>query len=165
MSTEKKSVRGRILPVLALSAVAALAVLCLQTPSYASAPNPGSRTTTLTTVSDHRWPADHVLQSVLTSDFPVGDCIMNHRLSDVEIDTTSHEFIWDATALTTHTNNADIWHGTFQFRNAANVLRLTVGPYDGARMTVINQPYGWQVIVPLTTVPTDATTVTWIGAC
>src|SRR3954454_20488040 len=108
----------------------------------ASAPNPGFRTVAA------GFDASGNLTSVLPVNFAVGDCT---QLSGSTIVVTRPAangavfFSWHARAFTSHTNSADIWHGTFTFRTAFGTIIRTVGPLDGARMTQINQVYTWDV--------------------
>jgi hypothetical protein len=43
--------------------------------------------------------------------------------------------------FTRHTNHADVWHQSFQFKTLHNTTVLAIGGFDGPQMTKINTNY------------------------
>jgi len=88
-----------------------------------------------------------VVTSTLSDLFHVGDCTQFPGSSSVSLsqpDSAGNAILeWRATANTKHTNNADIWHISFKFKNNFNQIVLAAPQLDGARMTVINSTYTW----------------------
>ncbi|MBW8806593.1 MAG: hypothetical protein JF587_22475 [Catenulisporales bacterium] len=131
----------------------------------ASAPNPGFRTVAA------GFDASGNVTSVLPVNFAVGDCTLFNGSTIAVTKPTANGvvfFNWHAQAFTAHTNNADIWHGTFTFKTAFGTVIGTIGPLDGARMTQINHVYSWDVPGNATFDPAlfgAITQVVWRGEC
>ncbi|WP_214327506.1 hypothetical protein [Nonomuraea sediminis] len=117
------------------------------------------------------------ITSTLPFPFSAGDCTQLGGgspafQSEVRLDKPDasgrSRFTWDAFTYTRHTNNADIWHGTFRFRTAFGTPVLTVGPFDSVPMRATFHTYTTERSTPVTIDPAlfDAITqVDWLGDC
>lgn len=136
----------------------------------AAAPNPGFVVTPVQAQPDPGF-----LLFRLSADFPVGDCVALGDLSWVQLtrptaSTGNTSFVnWHQVAYTTHTNNGDVWHGTFRFLNSSGQVVYSAGPLDGRKMTVTRALYDWTVPSPRTALSPAAyasiVSVLWQGAC
>ena len=72
----------------------------------------------------------------LKIDFFVGDCVARAG-SRIQLAPVGAfiEPIWTQTSETSHTNDADVWHATFDYFDATFHPVLTVGPLDGLPMS------------------------------
>lgn len=109
----------------------------------ATAPNPGFITTHPSI--DTR---NGILTSTLPVEFDVGDCIqfegasfftMNAPVSGVS------DISWTGVAETTKTKHADVWRGTFIFKDSAGNTLGQSPKLDGLQMSVIGKIYRWTI--------------------
>jgi hypothetical protein len=106
----------------------------------------------------------------LKIDFFVGDCVARagSRIQLAPVGAFIEPF-WTQTSETSHTNDADVWHATFDYFDASFHPVLTIGPLDGLAMRRVNEPYTWtrsdaQRFVSLSLLKTIAW-VRWRGEC
>jgi hypothetical protein len=132
----------KLVPAAVLAGVL-LAVVGVATSAHAAAfPSPNmvwSPTVVGTTDTDQGS-----IIGTLKRDFFVGDCVARAgsriQLAPVGV---YIEPIWTQTSATSYTNDADVWHGTFDHFDASFHLVLTIGPLHGAPMRRVDEPSTW----------------------
>jgi hypothetical protein len=132
----------------------------------ASAPNPGFLTTHPSIDA-----ANGILTSTLPVEFDVGDCIqfegdssftMRAPVSGVS------DISWTGVAETTHTNNADVWHGTFIFKDSAGNTLGQSPRLNGLPMSIVGKIYRWTIPSQVninSTIFALIRQITWKGEC
>jgi hypothetical protein len=85
---------------------------------------------------------------ILQRDLPVGDCISIQGWNVVKItypDASGQAQVsWYDWALTTHTNNADIWHQSVELLDGSYKHIAGSPQMDGDPMRIIGQRYFWR---------------------
>jgi hypothetical protein len=75
---------------------------------------------------------------------------------------------WHASAFTSQTSHADIWHGTFQFLTPSFTQIVSSGKLEGAPMAKIYRDYAWTRYVEVSFDPAFfqvISQVRWWGSC
>jgi hypothetical protein len=130
----------------------------------ASAPNPGNITASASLDGNG-------LSSTLPVDFFVGDCIEFGGSSFLTARPPVNgvaDISWSAVVETTHTSKADIWHGTFIFKDSNGFALAQSDKLDGPPMRTVGQIYRWTIPAQVHLSSTSFALVrkiTWVGEC
>src|SRR5690349_24615909 len=103
-----------MLRTIAVAAAVTLAsVVGLPSAAFASAPNPGFATSSVTFLD-----GGTSLESVLPVTFAVGDCLMTYGSVELILpDSGTMALRWTYDMYTKKTSNFDQWHSTWRFRD------------------------------------------------
>ncbi|MFB4297699.1 hypothetical protein [Actinomadura sp. NTSP31] len=158
--TRTKAWRPALVAAMAVGMTAAVTGV-----ASASAPNPGFYT-------DH--PLIDTANGIMTStvpDFRVGDCILFGSGSLFTIRTPVNgvsDISWTGAVETTHTNSADVWHGTFIFKDSAGKTLGQSPRLDGLPMSIVGKIYSWTIPSRVNINPVVFSLIrqiTWEGEC
>jgi hypothetical protein len=116
-------------------------LVVLPSSAYASAPNPQDAQLSAFMINGE-------ITSPQRFNWSVGDCTLlgfwNGRVELDPPDSRGNSILhWYAAANTSHTNNADVWWGTFTFLTAHGTPIGTSHRLPGAQMTVVGETYHW----------------------
>jgi hypothetical protein len=157
--------RAKVRRPVVVAAMSAAMMAAVTGVASASAPNPGFLITHPSIDAAHG-----ILTSSLFVEFDVGDCVqfggssftMRAPVSGVS------DISWTGIVETTHTNSADVWHGTFIFMDSAGNTLGQSPRLDGLAMSIVGKVYSWTIPSQVAINSTNFALIrkiTWKGEC